>query len=118
MRRYLKRVSGPLVDRMGLFAAVERIPLERLAHAPAGESSATVRAWHRLLRVARTCADLEGCDDVGEQHVLEDLMRSPAIERGCYSGLRDHAPLSRLPPETELGGSDCDRRKASCPRVA
>ncbi len=132
--RYWKRVSGPLLDRLDLFVAINRIPLEHLASTPAGDSSAlvrarisatrerqterihrlgaraedartnaglpapcldesiglsasvarrgrsmaeklglSVRAWHRMLRVARTCADLETRADIQDQHLLEAL---------------------------------------------
>ncbi|ELM3721628.1 YifB family Mg chelatase-like AAA ATPase [Edwardsiella piscicida] len=33
----------------------------------------SVRAWHRLLKVARTLADLEGCDDIARRHLAEAL---------------------------------------------
>jgi magnesium chelatase family protein len=33
----------------------------------------SARAWHRMLRVARTIADLEACDRVAEEHLLEAL---------------------------------------------
>lgn len=33
----------------------------------------SVRAWHRLLKVARTLADLEACDDIARHHLAEAL---------------------------------------------
>lgn len=42
--------------------------------AAAGERLAlSARAYHRVLRVARTLADLEGTDGIGERHVAEAL---------------------------------------------
>lgn len=39
----------------------------------ADERGLTARGFHRAWRVARTAADLDGADEVGEQHVLEAL---------------------------------------------
>ena len=33
----------------------------------------SARGFHRAWRVARTSADLDGLDEIGEQHVLEAL---------------------------------------------
>ncbi|HEY5628733.1 MAG TPA: ATP-binding protein, partial [Candidatus Limnocylindrales bacterium] len=121
-QRYLRRVSGPLRDRIDLWAAMDRVPPELLLRGPAPESSAEVglriaeardrqvvrnrgipngrlggrglrdacgldasavaravllsereglsgRGTDRLLRVARTIADLAGRPDV----VVQDL---------------------------------------------
>ncbi len=136
IERYGRRVSGPLLDRIDLFVAVDRVPLQQLVQeATNAESSARVaarvaaarerqeqrllqygvatvghrrtnaalpsallaracrlpapvvgaarriaesldlsaRAWHRMLRVARTIADLEASDAVAEEHVVEAL---------------------------------------------
>jgi magnesium chelatase family protein len=34
----------------------------------------SARGYHRLLRVARTAADLEGCDRIGADHVATALL--------------------------------------------
>lgn len=39
----------------------------------------TARAYHRVLRVARTIADLDGCDRVAERHVAEALRYRPVL---------------------------------------
>ncbi|RZJ78481.1 MAG: hypothetical protein EON88_34105, partial [Brevundimonas sp.] len=41
----------------------------------AGEAGAlTARGWTRTLRLARTIADLEGCDGVLRRHIAEALI--------------------------------------------
>lgn len=128
IRRYMNRISGPLLDRFDLQVEVTPVPLEQLAAAPAGESSAAIRervvrarvvqterfkdepgvhcnaqmparllerfarpdeaaaarlrqamhtldlsarAYERILKVARTIADLDGAEHVGGAHVAE-----------------------------------------------
>ncbi len=44
IKRYLSRISGPLLDRIDMHIEVESIPPEKLAEAPLGESSADIRA--------------------------------------------------------------------------
>ena len=39
----------------------------------ADQRGLTARGFHRAWRVARTSADLDGADDIGERHVLEAL---------------------------------------------
>ena len=41
--RYLRRLSGPLMDRIDLVAWVDPVPVGRLLEAPSGEDSETVR---------------------------------------------------------------------------
>jgi magnesium chelatase family protein len=134
VHRYLRRLSGPILDRVDLHLEMGPVPSRLLLEAPAGESSATVRArveaarerqrargqavpngrldpaelervarpspaasellirgaeQHRLsgratsrvLRVARTLADLEGRADVDEPDVATALgfRASPAL---------------------------------------
>lgn len=128
-RRYLKRISGPLLDRIDLQVPVRQLSQEELMSAPSGESSATIRArvikartlqierlhrhhihcnaqmsprelheycipdagclallrqavaryklspraYDRILKVARTIADLAGEAKIGETHVFEAI---------------------------------------------
>jgi magnesium chelatase family protein len=124
--RYLRRVSGPLWDRLDLMVRMPRIPVAELIGGPPGESSDVVarrisaareiaasrgqpgpnadlagaalieacrldsrasaalsslatevslsaRSVHRLLRVARTIADLDGHEAVGEEEIQAAL---------------------------------------------
>ena len=129
IRRYLNRVSGPLLDRIDMHIEVESIPAERLSGASDEEPSAAIRervqaarerqrqrydgkygdvrlnarldartlnracpmtaqaralielssekmgfsnrAYTRVMKLARTIADLAGEDMIGEEHVAE-----------------------------------------------
>lgn len=55
----------------------ERIPLARDIAALLAESAAKLllspRGYHRTIKVARTIADLDGSDDIGQNHILEAL---------------------------------------------
>jgi magnesium chelatase family protein len=136
--RYLRRLSGPLLDRIDLQMDLAPVPLERLQCPPDGEPTATVRArvvaararqrerlapagrpplnaWmtpqetrrhcalgpeardvlrsraekqglsarglDRVLRVARTAADLAGADAIRPQDVFEALSYRTVEER-------------------------------------
>lgn len=123
IRRYLGKLSGPLLDRMDLYLSLQPVPPETLTSLPAGERSEVVRqrvasAWQtqfarqgcfnaalngsalefhaaldeastaflqramrqmglsarsytRILRVARTLADLAGAERIELPHVQE-----------------------------------------------
>ena len=129
IRRYLNRVSGPLLDRIDMHIEVESIPADRLADTAEAESSASIRArvsearevqrrryenqpgaircnaqldartlaractmtpearellllssdrlklsnraYTRILKVARTIADLEGTGTIAAEHISE-----------------------------------------------
>jgi len=129
--RYQKRISGPLLDRIDIFADVPRVQYEKLAEEAVAEPSTTVRervegarrrqrerfrggrlvcnaemgpvevrqycqreledaakallrlamdrlqlsarAFHRVLKLARTIADLSGDEIIGTAHVAEAL---------------------------------------------
>lgn len=127
IRRYLNRISGPLLDRIDMHIEVESIPADRLADTALSEDSASIRqrveaaravqqtryaqtslhcnaelnartlawacqmrpaarellmlsterlklsnrAYTRILKVARTIADLEGAEEINEEHISE-----------------------------------------------
>ena len=127
IRRYLNRISGPLLDRIDMHIEVESIPPERLSETTLAEDSAHIRArvvrarqvqldryagtnlhcnadlnartlagackmtadaqalllasterlkmsnraYTRILKVARTIADLDGFGEIGEAQVAE-----------------------------------------------
>lgn len=129
VRRYLGRISGPVLDRMDLSVEVLPVDIGRLKTDKRGESSAVIRsrvmkarkrqekrfkrtryrfnadidaadigrfcalgdreqewmeqvyrsmqlsarAYHRILKVARTIADLEGEDSIQEKHLAESM---------------------------------------------
>ncbi len=129
-RRYLKKISGPLLDRIDIMLELRRLTPDELLNAPAGESSAKLRekvvaaremqherfrdcpgifsnsqmtgrelrrfaalpasgvallremlvklklsprAYDRVLKVARTIADLAGAQNIAEEHLFEAL---------------------------------------------
>ena len=146
IRRYQRRLSGPLLDRIDIHLSVPRVPYDDLAvptagrdapaPAPAGEPSIAVRArviaararqqarlagtgmasnaeltasavrefcqpdgsaegllrtavqrlhlsargYHRVLKLARTIADLASADTIRAPHVAEALQYRPRIE--------------------------------------
>ena len=55
--------------QLALLGAAPRLALERWAE----QRGLTARGFHRAWRVARTAADLEGVDAIGERHILEAL---------------------------------------------
>jgi magnesium chelatase family protein len=132
--RYQKRLSGPLLDRIDMHLAIQRVDHDRLMDVTPGESSADVRqrvtaarqlqwrrfaehpkvtsnaelqaadiravcqldaisahllraaverfglsarAYHRVLRVARTIADLDNSEQIQENHVAEAIQYQP-----------------------------------------
>ncbi len=133
LKRYQKKLSGPLMDRMDLYIQVFRPSYEELTESRVVESSEDIRdrvtlareiqnkrfkeigiyynsqmkavhlkkycaldnisqkllknafqsfklsgrAYHRLVKVARTIADLEGCEKIQPEHVGEALQYRP-----------------------------------------
>ena len=132
MTKYQKRISGPLLDRIGIHIEVPRLDYEKLSGNKMSETSETIRqrvqaarerqrirfsnngsseiisnadmrlgeirqfcklddqnqslmrsamtqlnlsarAYHRILKLARTIADLAGCEEIQSVHLAEAL---------------------------------------------
>ena len=136
--RYQRRLSGPLMDRIDIFADVPRVPFEKLSGLGGGEKSEAVRervgaaralqavrfqgmpgrtnaemtppqvrdfaqrqmtegaaavlkmaverlnlsarAFHRLLKVARTVADLAHSETIETPHMAESIQYRARVE--------------------------------------
>lgn len=144
IQRYLGRISGPLLDRMDMHIEVNPVGFDKLSDAPAGTSSATIRArvikaraiqeqrfkdqetvhynaqmqskairkyckldaaskellkqamdrlglsaraYDRILKVARTMADLDGASQIKEEHLLEAIQYRNLDRPGWMGGL-------------------------------
>src|SRR5471032_3558240 len=75
---YQSRISGPLFDRIDMHVEVASVSASDLTLPPAAEGSedvaarvAEARAVQRVLKVARTIADLAGAASVARPHVAE-----------------------------------------------
>lgn len=84
------RVSGDLLDR---FAAPDE-PGKALLMKAGEVGGLTARGWTRTLRLARTIADLDGCDGVLRRHIAEALIyrRSTADANAAFDARRPAAP--------------------------
>ncbi len=141
MRKYLGRISGPLLDRIDICAEADEVGYESLISDRSNESSKTIRkrveeaaaiqheryrgtdirfnadlgvrdlerychlgrkeellmqkafesmglsarAYHRLIRVARTIADLDGALDIGVEH-LSEAIGFRSVDRRYWNG--------------------------------
>lgn len=136
VRRYMGKVSGPILDRIDLCVELQAVDIASLKGSKKSESSDTIRerivraremqkerfrgtkyrfngdieaadmerycalgkkeqrymeklyrslglsarAYHRILKVARTIADMEGSMEIGEEHLAEASFYRPAQE--------------------------------------
>lgn len=91
------RASGELLDRFATPDAPGKALLMK-----AGEfGGLTARGWTRTLRLARTIADLDGCDGVLRRHIAEALIyrRSTTEAQDAFDARRADSPP---PQETAL----------------
>jgi magnesium chelatase family protein len=76
--------AGAWLEREGRVHPEARLLLVRAAE----RLGLSARAFYRVLRVARTIADLEALSDVGPPHVAESLRYRPAGRRAAARGAR------------------------------
>lgn len=82
IHRYLNKISGPLLDRIDLQIEVTPVPLEDLANAPKGESSAQIRERVVAARALQTerFKDVQGvyCNAQMSSRLLEEYAQLDA----------------------------------------
>ncbi|HET7584049.1 MAG TPA: YifB family Mg chelatase-like AAA ATPase [Gemmatimonadaceae bacterium] len=103
------RVPGRWLDTQSAVAPDARAMLVRAAE----RLRLSARGYHRVLRVARTIADLDGAEGIEASHVAEALRYRPIAEGHATApvadGLRAHAPPARA------GAAGVERAQASVP---
>ena len=105
--RYIRRLSGPLLDRFDLRVAVKRPNVDELMGPAVGEASATVAcrvAAAREIARARgveTNADIDGAR-------LDDLAPLSAGRRRCFGA------SSKRVGSLAAGSTECDGSPARC----
>ena len=55
---------------------------ESLIRAAMGQMNLSARGYHRVLKLARTIADLAGCDQIHDAHLAEALQYRPKVMMG------------------------------------
>jgi magnesium chelatase family protein len=99
LRRYLARISGPLLDRIDLHVEVPRLEYAALAPATcAGESSAVVAGRVRLARERQAARGAQNADLDARQLAV-----------ACGLGLREHGLLDAASRRLGLSARACHR---------
>lgn len=82
IQRYMNKISGPLLDRIDIQVEVTPVPLEDLANAPVGESSAEIRKRVVAARAIQTerFKDVQGvyCNAQMSSRLLEEYAQLDA----------------------------------------
>ena len=74
--RFNADIEGTNIERYCPLGGEEQELMERLYHS----LRLSARAYHRILKVARTIADLEGAEGIGTEHLLEASFYRPSAE--------------------------------------
>ena len=74
--RFNADIDASDIERFCPLGEEEQTCMEQLYHS----MQLSARAYHRILKVARTIADLEGVDRIGVEHLLEAAFYRPAQE--------------------------------------
>jgi magnesium chelatase family protein len=98
VRRYLGRVSGPLLDRIDLHVEVPRLDYSALAPAAGAEESATVGARVRSARERQAA-----------RGALNSALDLKSLAAACGLGLREHGLLDSASRRLGLSARACHR---------
>ena len=74
--RFNADIEAADIDKYCPLGREERVCMEQLYHS----LQLSARAFHRILKVARTIADLEGAEKIGAEHLMEAAFYRPSSE--------------------------------------
>lgn len=74
--RFNGDINAPVIGKYCLLGAEEQKCMEQLYSA----LHLSARAYHRILKVARTIADLEGATEIAVEHLMEAAFYRPSLE--------------------------------------
>ena len=77
-KRELKTNSDMNVKELGLFASLAP-EVKELLNDSAERLALSARAYHRVIKIARTIADLENSENIEANHILEALQYRPKV---------------------------------------
>ncbi len=80
--RFNADIEGTNIERYCPLGSKEQELMEQLYHS----MQLSARAYHRIVKVARTIADLEGTEKIGTKHLMEAALYRPSTE---YWSVRD-----------------------------
>jgi magnesium chelatase family protein len=76
--RGIKTNSDMNVKELGIFAPLTP-EVKQLLNNSAEHLALSARAYHRVIKIARTIADLENSPDIKQNHILEALQYRPKV---------------------------------------
>ena len=77
-KRGIKTNSDMNVKELGLFAPLS-LEVKGLLNDSAEHLALSARAYHRVIKIARTIADLENSPNIEANHILEALQYRPKV---------------------------------------
>jgi len=77
-KRKIKTNSDMNVKDLGIFAKLEP-SVKELLNDSAERLALSARAYHRVIKIARTIADLENSENIKSNHILEALQYRPKV---------------------------------------
>lgn len=77
-KRKIKTNSDMNVKELGIFAPLSE-DVKKLLNDSAERLALSARAYHRVIKIARTIADLENSSDIKQNHILEALQYRPKV---------------------------------------